>query len=125
MKILRTLYRRYVAPAQLDSTIAFYEALQRLRCERRLSFPEMGIEVAVIGAFIVLAGTDEALAPVRHIEAALIVDSLDDFAGPLRSLGASVPSEFHQTPVGRNMTVQHPDGFVAEYFEAAREESVG
>ncbi|TKC86350.1 VOC family protein [Trinickia terrae] len=119
MRILKTLYRRHVDGVQFESTIAFYESLQGMRCERRLGFPEMGIEAAVIGAFIVLAGTDEALAPVRHVEAALIVDALDDFVEPLRALGASVPEDFHRTPVGRNMIVRHPDGFAVEYFEPA------
>ncbi|VBB16683.1 glyoxalase [Burkholderia stabilis] len=122
MQILKTLYRRHVAADQLDATVGCYEVLQRMQCERRLSFPERGIEVAVIGAFIVLAGSDDALASVRHVEAALIVDALDDFVEPLRVLGASVPDECHRTPAGRNMIVRHPDGFVAEYFEPVDQE---
>jgi hypothetical protein len=122
MRIVKTLYRRYVGSAQFESTIAFYENLQTMKTERRLSFPERGIEVAVIGAFIVLAGTDDALAPVRHVDATLIVDSLDEFARQLHSLGAHVPTEFHTTQTGRNMTVSHPDGFVVEYFEPTRQE---
>jgi hypothetical protein len=67
----------------------------------------------------VLAGSDEALAPVRHVEATLAVDSLDEFASLLRGSGADVPDTFHCTPVGRNMTVRHADGLVVEYFEPA------
>jgi hypothetical protein len=119
MKILKTTYRRYVAPTAFDATIRFYEVLQQSKCEQRLSFPQMGIEVAVVGAFIVLSGSDDALSPVRHVEAALIVDSLDEFVAELRSLGVSVPSEYHSSSVGRNMTVTHPDGLVVEYFEPA------
>ncbi|WP_233800914.1 glyoxalase [Paraburkholderia sp. HP33-1] len=118
-RILKSMYRCYVETAQLEPTIAFYEMLQQMQCERRLAFPETGIDVAVIAAFIVPAGTQDALAPVRHIESALIVDTLDDFVGPLCALGAGVPDEFHRTPMGRNMAVLHPDGFVAEYFESA------
>lgn len=118
MKILKTAYRRYVSPEVFESTIEFYEDLQELACERRLSFAHLGIEVAVVGAFIVLAGSDQALAPVRHVEAALIVDSLDAFASLLRRAGADVPEAFHCTPAGRNMTVRHTDGLVVEYFEA-------
>lgn len=50
MRILKTLFRRYVDSAQLDSTVEFYESLQGMPCKRRLSFREMGIEGAVIGA---------------------------------------------------------------------------
>jgi hypothetical protein len=93
--------------------------LQELKCERRLSFAHLGIEIAVVGAFIILSGSDEALAPVRHVEAALIVDSLDACASRLRSLGVEVPDTFHCMSVGRNMAVRHADGLVVEYFEAA------
>ena len=67
MPVLKTMHRLYVARDQLESSVAFYEAIQDVRCERRLSFEPMGIEVAVVGSFILLAGSDEALAPVRHI----------------------------------------------------------
>jgi hypothetical protein len=121
MKILKTAYRRYVAPAAFDATVRFYETLQQTSCERRLSFPEMGVEVAVIGAFILLSGSDEALSSVRHVEAALIVDSLDEFVAELRALGVSVPSEYHVSSAGRNVTVTHPDGLIVEYFEPSTE----
>ncbi|AUT65812.1 VOC family protein [Paraburkholderia terrae] len=120
MPVLKTMHRLYVARDQLESSVAFYEAIQDVRCERRLSFEPMGIEVAVVGSFILLAGSDEALAPVRHIQAALIVDALDVYAQRLRELGATFLSETHENAVGRNMTVRHPDGLVVEYFEPVK-----
>jgi hypothetical protein len=117
MKILKTAYRRYVSPESYQSTIRFYEALQAIKCERRLSFADLGIDVAVVGSFIILSGDNEALAPVRHVEAALIVDSLEGFASLLRESGIDVPDEFHCTPAGKNFTVRHADGLVVEYFE--------
>ena len=57
---------------------------------------------------------------LRHVEATLAVDSLDEFASLLRASGVDVPDAFHCTPVGRNMTVRHADGLVVEYFEPAR-----
>jgi hypothetical protein len=119
MKLLKSMFRHYVAPAQFDTAIAFYEQLQQQECERRLSFPEAGIDAAVVGAFILLAGSEEALAAIRHIQAAFVVDSLDAFAAWLETQGAKVPARVHASPVGRNLTVRHADGFVAEYFEPA------
>ena len=62
----------------------------------------------------------EALAPVRHIQAALVVDALDAYAQRLRELGATFLSETHENAVGRNMTVRHPDELVVEYFEPVK-----
>ncbi|MDR7009305.1 VOC family protein [Paraburkholderia strydomiana] len=118
MQILKSMLRHYVAPEQLDTAVAFYEELQQMKCERRLSFPEAGINVAVVGSFILVAGDDSALAPVRHIQAAFVVDSLDAFSAWLRTQGADV-SAAHESHVGRNVMVRHQDGFCAEYFQPA------
>ena len=120
MPVLKTMHRLYVARDQLESSVAFYEAIQDVCCERRLSFESMGIEVAVVGSFILLAGSDEALAPVRHIQAALIVDALDAYAQRLRELGATFFGETHENAAGRHVAVRHPDGLIVEYFEPAR-----
>ena len=119
MKILKSIFRHYMAPAQFETAIAFYEQLQQQGCERRLSFSEVGIDVAVIGSFILLSGSEEALAPVRHVQAAFVVDSVDAFTAWLVTQGADVPPTVHKNLAGRNVTVRHADGFVAEYFEPA------
>jgi predicted enzyme related to lactoylglutathione lyase len=118
MQIVKSMFRHYVAPEQLDTAVAFYEELQQLKCERRLSFSEARINVAVVGSFILVAGDDSALAPVRQIQAAFVVDSLDAFSAWLRAQGAEV-SAVHESDVGRNVMVRHQDGFCAEYFQPA------
>jgi hypothetical protein len=75
---LKQAHRLYLEPTHLDAAITFYEALQNVQCEHRLVFPEMGIDVAVVGGFILLAGDAAALAPVRAVQATLTVASLDD-----------------------------------------------
>ncbi|MGT2477102.1 VOC family protein [Paraburkholderia terrae] len=62
----------------------------------------------------------EALALVRHIQAALVVDALDAYAQRLRELGATFVGEAHENAVGRNMTVRHSDELVVEYFEPVK-----
>lgn len=116
MKILNSRFRHYVATEHLDETIAFYERLQSVECERRLSFPDAGVDVAVVGSFILLAGSDDALAQLRHVQAAFIVDSVDEFSKWLNEQGLEVGA-LHESHAGRNITVRHKDGFVAEYFE--------
>lgn len=90
-----------------------------MKCERRIPFADLGIEVAVVGAFILLAGTNEALAPFRSASAVLIVDSLDATLDWIRRQGATVLHEPQQAAGGRNATVRHADGLVAEYYEPA------
>jgi len=120
MKTLKHSFRLYVLPNELDNTVRFYEELQQSKCERRLSFPDTGIEVAVVGNFIILAGTTDVLAPHKHVLATLAVDSLDEAYSWLKKNGATMLSEPHNTPVGKNLFVRNPDGLVVEYFEPAR-----
>ncbi|PCE24006.1 glyoxalase [Paraburkholderia acidicola] len=118
MRILHQALRLYVKPEELERTVAFYEAIQAQPCERRIRLDSIGIEVAVVGGVIVLAGSAEALAAVREPQAAFIVDSLDEFVSQLRALGAAILHEPRAAPGGRNVTARHPDGLVVEYYQA-------
>ena len=118
MQILHQAFRLYVASDQLERTVTFYEKLQGKSCERRLSFPEMGIEVAVVGGFILLAGSEQALAPIRDAQAVLTVDSLDEAMLRIQEQGAVILHGPHDAPGGRNLTARHPDGLVVEYYQS-------
>ncbi|HWL88235.1 MAG TPA: hypothetical protein VNO21_20670 [Polyangiaceae bacterium] len=120
MRILNQALRLYVDPSQLENTVTFYEELQGKPCERRISFAEMGIEVAVVGSFILLAGSEQALAPIRDSKAVLFVDPLDEVVPWLLGKGAVILHEPREAVGGRNVTARHPDGLVAEYFEPAK-----
>ena len=119
MMLLKQSSRLYVQTAQLDAAIAFYEQLQAVPCERRIPFPQMGIDVAVVGAFILLAGDAAALAPVRHVRATLTVAKLDAVIPWLHARGGVLLSGPVDAAFGRHLTARHPDGLVVEYFEAA------
>lgn len=119
MRLTHHAFRIYIEPSMLESSIAFYEGLQGTTCEQRISFAERGIEVAVVGAFVLLAGTSEALAPIRFATAVLFVDSLDESLDWVRMHGAAVLHGPQSTHGGRNATVRHPDGLTAEYYEPA------
>jgi len=81
----------------------------------------MGIEIAVVGGFIILAGSAEVLAPIRHVQAVITVDSLDDTADWLKEKGAVILHAARDAATGCNLVARNPDGLVVEYFEAAKQ----
>lgn len=117
MRLIQHAFRLYLEPDRLDDTIAFYEGLQGIACGLRIALPQQGIDVAVVGAFVLLAGSEHALAAVRDAQAVLTVDSLDDAAAWLRSHGATILHAPRPAPGGRNLTARHPDGLIAEYYQ--------
>ncbi|WLA79505.1 VOC family protein [Bradyrhizobium elkanii] len=119
MRILQQAFRLYVDPGAFETTIAFYEQAQGIKCERRVKIAETGIEAAKIGGFLIFAGTREKLSPVQHVDGIFYVDSLDEFTSWLRDCGAEIVTGPHSVTGGKNLTARHPDGLVVEYFEAA------
>jgi predicted enzyme related to lactoylglutathione lyase len=120
MKILQSVFRLYVSHEAFEKTISFYERLQDQRCERRVHIAETGVTAAKVGGFLIFAGGDDVLAPVRHVDAIFYVDSLDEFFRWLPENGAELLHAPRTVTAGRNATVRNPDGLVVEYFEAAR-----
>lgn len=120
MKVLRVLMRIYLAPAQLDYGVAFYEAVFGEKCDLRFKYTEAGLELAGIGPVLLVAGPEDGLAAFRQTQATFLVDSIDDFRSWLLEHGAVILDEPKKVPTGRNMRAQHPDGAIIEYVELAR-----
>ncbi|MBP2642519.1 MAG: hypothetical protein H6Q67_406 [Firmicutes bacterium] len=118
MKVLQTLIRIYVS--DLDQTLAFYEKLVGVKCNLRFTYSGVGLELACVGQFLLLCGTEEALQPFRETQATLVVDSVDEFKNFLEVSGAKVIREPKSVPTGRNMTVKHPDGSIVEYVQHSK-----
>ena len=118
MRILEQCFRVYAESERFEETIAFYEGLQGAACARRLSIPEAGVEVAKIGGFLLLAGDKARLDAVRRVAAIFYLDALDEFASWLEANGAEIIHGPRAVTGGRNLTARHPDGLVAEYFQA-------
>lgn len=114
-QILNRFYVRDITPA-----IAFYENMLGQKCCLRFEYPEAGLELAQVGTILILAGTDEALAPFADTRATFIVDSVSEFREFLLESGATVVRDLRKVPTGRNLTVQHADGTVVEYVEFDR-----
>jgi predicted enzyme related to lactoylglutathione lyase len=119
MRIHQQAFRVYADLDRFEETIRFYEGLQGIACERRVRIEENGVEVAKIGGFLLLSGTKAQLDPVRQVGAVFYLNSLDDFSAWLEQVGAEIIYKPRTVTGGRNLTARHPDGLVAEYFEAA------
>lgn len=119
MRILEQCFRVYSNIAEFNDTVAFYEELQGVACARRLTIAETGVMVAKVGGFLVLAGREDQIAKVRHVDAIFYVDSLDSCASWLKANGAETLHPPRKVTSGANLTARHADGLVVEYFEAA------
>jgi hypothetical protein len=82
---------------------------------RRFSYGEL--ELAAIGDFLVVAGSPEALAPFRSVQATVAVDDLAEAERDLSAHGAEILSGPNDVPTGRNLTARHADSAVIEYVE--------
>lgn len=73
----RVFIRVYLEPGSIDAAIAFYEDLQGVAHDMRFDFPEKRLTLAAVGAFLLLEGSDEALAPFRSTTGTLLVDDIE------------------------------------------------
>ena len=113
-EVLATLARLYVE--DLDRSLP-------LLCELTGGPPALrftlrpGLEIAVVGRFLVIAGSAEELEPLRRTQATLVVSSLAAVRALLEAHGASVLRGPAVVPTGVALTVRHLDGSVLEYVE--------
>lgn len=115
MKVIGTYTRLFVN--DLNSVLPFYESLFSEKAAFRIQYPEMNLELAPVGPFLLIAGTNEALEPFRSTSATILVDSLDEFRSYLEAHDAELLRGPRQVPTGINMTVKHQDGTIVEYVE--------
>ncbi|MFI0775258.1 VOC family protein [Streptomyces sp. NPDC021212] len=113
MRTLATLARLYVD--DMDRALPTLRSLTGQ--ETRMRFHHGGVEVASIGGFLVVAGSDEALAPFRQVQSTVLVDDLDGLPELLDAHGGELLSGPNHVPTGRNAIVRHPGGVVFEYVE--------
>jgi len=88
-----------------------------VKCDLRFSYSEVGLELASVGQFLLLCGSEDALKHFRDTQATLIVDSIVEFKQFLELNGAKIIRGPKVVPTGSNMTVKHSDGSIIEYVE--------
>lgn len=111
----RVLVRVLVGPGALADAIDAYESLQDVEVDAVFPYPETGLRLASVGAFLLLEGDQEQLAPFRRTTGTLLVDDVEPYHARLVAAGAEIVAAPHDVPTGRGFTAQHPDGTVVEY----------
>ncbi|WP_431045689.1 VOC family protein [Streptomyces sp. P1-3] len=121
MAVLTTYARVYVD--DLDAALPTFEALTGAKPELRFVYE--GVELAAVGACLLVAGTPEALAPFRNVQVTAIVDDLEEILTVVAREGGQTLDGPNAVPTGQNLTILHPGGAVIEYvrFDSAKVEA--
>jgi hypothetical protein len=121
LRIREVQTRIFVPPDRLRSTVAYYKALTGGHCSLHFPFPERGLELAAVSSeaasFLIIAGTDGALAPFRPTALTVLVEDVAAVTERLVSLGAVVVQAVTAVPTGLQMRLRHPDGLLVEYVQ--------
>ncbi|MCI2421224.1 hypothetical protein MOQ72_27660 [Saccharopolyspora sp. K220] len=111
----RTFVRVFVAQEEHESTTAWYERLLGVERDMVLPYPEKDLALTAVGGFLIIAGTDESLAPFRQTVGTLLVADIGPYEQRFQQEGLEFVQQRFQAPVGEGFTVRHPDGTVIEY----------
>jgi predicted enzyme related to lactoylglutathione lyase len=109
-----------VLTGDIERAIPRYEALTGARVQKRFVVPERRLTIALLGSVTLIAGDEQALAPMREVRATFVVDSIVEFEAQLRASGATILQAPTATPAGRNMLARDLEGMVFEFVEPAR-----
>jgi hypothetical protein len=113
--------RVFVAPDRLDATVACYERLTGGRCGLRFPFPARGLELASVtspvGSFLIIAGSEDALAPFKATALTALVADVETVGPALTALGAEMLQPVTPVPTGFQTRYRHADGLVVEYVQ--------
>jgi predicted enzyme related to lactoylglutathione lyase len=115
MIIKHILTRIYVE--EIESAISFYEKLTNSKCGIRFEYKQLNLELAQVGNFLIISGSEESLKPFRNTLSTIRVDSIDEFRSFLIENEAVILQDKKEVPTGFNMTVRHKDGSIFEYVE--------
>ncbi|MEU2715622.1 hypothetical protein [Streptomyces sp. NPDC007205] len=111
--VLAILARVYVD--DLDVALPTFVELTGEQPQMRFTYRDL--ELASIGGYLLLAGSEEALAPYRGTHATTIVESIDRVLRMTEQHGGDILDGPNEVPTGRNLTVQHPGGATIEYVQ--------
>jgi hypothetical protein len=101
----------------IDDALPLYEELAGQTEVRRFSFGD--IELAWVGSFLLLAGSEEALTPYRDRVASIIVGDIEQVATIVERYGGQLVEGPDSAPNGKRLIARHRDGSVFEYLQIA------
>jgi len=111
----RVLIRVFIQPGELARSIDFYERLQSTQVDAKFTFPEKELALAVVGGFLIIEGSEQALAPFRSTTGTLLVADVQPYYDRLVAEGAEIIFPLQEVPTGAAFNARHPDGTVVEY----------
>lgn len=114
MTIVASFARVYVS--DIDEGIALFQRTSDERPRLRFSHSS-GLEVALVGDVLILAGPDDVLSGFRNTQVTLLVDDLDHALADADARRGTLVQRPAEQPTGRNATVGYPNGAVVEYVE--------
>ncbi|MEH7333595.1 hypothetical protein V7161_13220 [Neobacillus drentensis] len=100
----------------LEKVVPFYEGLFQTKATR-FNYWSKGLDIAAIGDFLLVSGTDEALAKVRDSAICFLVEDIHAYKTWLLDNGAVIRQDITKDFSGYSMIVEQPDGTVVEYVE--------
>jgi hypothetical protein len=83
--------------------------------ERVLDIVNTELRLAMVGAFLLIEGSETALAPFTSTTGTLLVDDVRPYHDKLIAAGAEIIFPLQIVPTGAAFNAVHPDGTVVEY----------
>lgn len=111
----RVLIRVFLDPGTLVDSIEFYEDLQNVEADAVFPFPETDLNLAVVGGFLLIEGTEESVAPFRTTTGTFLVDDVQPYYDKLVAAGSEIIFPLQTVPTGMGFNAVHPDGTTVEY----------
>lgn len=117
--ILDAYTRVFVDADAIDRTVSFYKTLLAGDDSLRFSYPEKGLELAVVSSphlsVLVIAGPAHARAPFEATHLTIKVEAMKPLLEVLTHAGALQLGRVEPTPIGHKARFRHPDGLIVEY----------
>lgn len=111
--ILKTYSRMFTHDG--ESALDTLRPLHNRDAHLRFQFGEL--ELIAIGDMLIVAGTEEALTPIRETQGPVIVGNLVRVKDALLDAGAEITQDIVDVPTGRMLYARHRDGIHVEYVE--------
>lgn len=111
--ILKTYMRLFTNDA--DRSLAALRRLHGGEPHMRMTMGEW--ELIAIGDILLVAGSEQSLAPIRNSQGPVVVDDLDAAKTALEEEGATISKPIADGPTGRYLYAIHGDGSIVEYAE--------